>query len=314
MSAQEGEPGFEEFLRGVPGEPLDPRRCEEARRAFLGHASRAAGADRMRAVMGGDERFDEHDGFVAWLAACPPALPGAEFQRRARLAFLSAIASEATAALPLRRERRSVRAAVLALAAAAILAVTFLLPRPDRWEVRMQGPLRFAERDYAPGDGERLAADLERSGMLETAGSGVRFALGKELVVEVMSGSSLSFPPLPELDGLEPVAFELARGEAYVRTGGAYPGNPVIVRTAQADVVLNGTVVGVLVGEFGTCVCVAEGKVGVMSGQVPGGRQEVGGRTTMRVLGGAGGVEVEVFPEGDGDEHTKGLVEFGRGR
>ncbi len=321
MNADEptpGDPELEALLRRVPPERADPRRREEARRAFLSSdpgseraASRGAGADRMGRVM----QADEHDGFVAWLAARAPADPARpEARRRARLAFLSLLA--ASAPLP-RRQRRSFRALVLTLAAAAILAVTFLLPEPERWSVRLDGPLTFAGREYVPGEDARLAADLEGSGTLESAASGARFTLGSgELVLELLPGASLSFPPLPELDGLASVRFELTRGEAYLRTSASYPGNPIVVLTPLAEVALAGTVVGVLVDEAGTCVCVAQGSVNVTSTRLAG-RRALEARATLRVFDDPGmGAKLEAFPEDDGDEaeHTRPLVEFGKGR
>ncbi len=320
MSADGVEPGareLEELLRRAAPEGGDPRRREEARRAFLAAgeipaaaASHPPGLDRMNRVM----VFDEHDGFVGWLAACAPAEPvQPEARQRARLAFLSAVASVPSA---LRRERRSFRALVLTLAAAAILAVTFLLPEPARWSVRLDGPLLFAGGTYAPGDEARLAAELERSGALEATGGRARFSLGGgELVVELLPGASLSFPTLPELDGISPLRFALTRGEAYVRTSSAYAGNPIVLQTPLLDVALEGTVVGVLVGDGGTCVCVAEGVVRVTSVHIDG-SQEVGQHSTLRLFGADHGLTRELFPEDEGpeSEHTRALVEFGAGR
>lgn len=312
------DPELEALLRRVPPAPADPRRRAEARRAFLGldpasnrDASRPAGPDRTGRVM----QADEHDGFVAWLAARAPlesARP--EARRRARLAFLSELAASPPV---LRRQTRTFRRLVLSLAAAAILAVTFLLPKPERWSVRLDGPLTFDGRQYVPGEDARLAVDLEGSGTLESTGSGARFTLGEDqLALELLPGSSLAFPALPELDGLAPVRFELTRGEAYVRTSASYPGNPVLVVTPLVEVALAGTVVGVLVDEVGTCVCVAEGSVNVTSPRLPG-RREVGPRATLQVCeDAASGVKLVPFPADDGAEaeHTRPLVEFGKGR
>src|SRR5262249_2565291 len=147
-----------------------------------------------------------------------------EFRRRARAAFLSALAAD-----PLVRPRppRSVRFAVLAFAAAAILAVTFLLPHPAGWNVPLSGPVALAGVEYVPGDEARLGAELEGSGEVETRTEPARFALGGQVEVELRPGAKLSFPPLPELDGASAIAFELSQGEAYLRTAATYPGNPI---------------------------------------------------------------------------------------
>jgi FecR-like protein len=317
---------LEDWLRRLPpgahGSP-DAEKRAAARQAFLAAgatgAVRAGGAGaapeprsrtgfRPRTVLVDDA--EGSDGFAAWLAECAPAAPPApEVRRRARLAFLSALAGER----PLLRTRRSFRALVLTLAAAAIVAVTFLLPAAEHWEVELGGPLRFAAAEYAPGEDGRLAAALEGSGTVETGGERARFTLGGVLDVELLAGSALSFPPLPELDGVEPIAFELTRGEAYVRTRADYPGNPVIVRTGLADVVLSGTTIGVLVDGDCTCVCVAEGRVRVTGARLPGAGQELGPRASLRLFEDASlEPRIEAFPpeaEGAGG-HVQELVDF----
>ena len=255
---------------------------------------------------------DESDAFADWLAARVPLEgPAPEARRRARLAFLSSVAQDPPRLRP--RPRR--RALVLLLAAAAILAVTFLLPKPARWRAELQGPLRFAEREYEPADGDRLAVALESSGTVETADTRARFRLGDSLEVEVLAGSSLSLPVLPELDGLSPIDFELGRGEAYLRTASSYPGNPIRVRTLDADVSIHGTTIGVLVDDLGTCVCVADGVARVRSSRVPGGSQDVGSRATLRVYRDPSRQAVfESFPEsGPGTAHTDDLESFFHG-
>jgi ferric-dicitrate binding protein FerR (iron transport regulator) len=314
---------LEDLLRRVPHDSPDPRRRQEARAAFLAGASRPAGFDRTVRPMSNDlghpegrpdERINETDGFVDWLAAHGAAAPPADdAKRRARLAFLSAVASDVR---PLRRERRSVRLLVFAAAAAAILAVTFLLPERARWRATLAGPARLAGRDYGVGEGARLAAELEGSGRLEALAGGATLELGDGLVVELLPGAAMEFPVMPELDGLSVLDLELAHGEAFLRTRASYAGNPIVVRTASADVRLSGTAVGVLVGDFGTCVCVAEGRARVASALL-GGEREVAARTTLRVFEEAGiGAEVEPFPDDDAPEaeHTRALVEFARGR
>jgi ferric-dicitrate binding protein FerR (iron transport regulator) len=258
------------------------------------------------------EGLGELDGFVAWLAARAPAVPpSAETRRRVRLAFLSAVASTA----PPLRARRTFRRLVWALAAAAILAVTFFLPAPERWSVQLDGRLSLDGIEYLPGEEARLAAALERSGTIETALGRGHFELGGQLAVELQTGSALVFPALTELDGIAPLEFELTRGETYVRTGPTYPGNPIVVHTPLADVALHGTTVGVLVDERGACVCVADGTARVTSSRLATGSQDVGPRTTLRVFFDPDmGPKIEAFPQGGVDAaHSADLVEFQRG-
>jgi hypothetical protein len=311
---------LEELLRRLPPERPAAERRAAARREFLAAGaeagSRAPAPSRMGRGMpergpnpldrdGGDE---ERDGFVAWLAvhaATPP--PRAEARQHARLAFLTAVAAEP---LP-RRARRSYRAAVLVAAAAAILAVTFLLPEPDRWHLRLDGPLRFADDEYGVGDEERLAAALEESGTLETLGAGARLSLAHDFDVELSPDATLLVPTLPELDGASPIDFELTRGEAYVRTAASYPGNPITLRTELVEVTLHGTTVGILVDELGTCVCVCDGTARVTSTRLSGGSRDVEAHHTLRVYRDpALGTKFEPFPSDPDAHHTNALIAF----
>lgn len=305
----EGE--FEELLRRVPHERADAQRRAEARRAFLaaegagGTPSRLGGSERMGAMV----ETQEERAFSSWLAEREILLPAGEGVRsRARRAFLAALATQ-----PVRQRRRSplVRGLILALAAAAILAVTFFLPKPERWQVRLDGELRFADADYAPGEDAQLAVALEGAGRVETLAARARFSFGNVFDVELLPDSSIEFPVLPELDGVSALVFEVHSGEAYVRTRAGYPGNPIHIRTPLAEVGLHGTTVGVHVDQACVCVCVADGTASVTGARIRGGAQAVTARSTLQVFTAGGEGKVMPFPAAEaGDEHTGALVEF----
>jgi len=339
MSRPEPQPGEPQPGEPQPGEPrpeeraleellgrLDPPRPApevraEARRAFL--AGEASGAASRRpygprtpdamAETGLRESWGEGEAeaFAAWLAARAPApAPRAEARRRARLAFLSAVAS----APPAPPRSRSFRAAVWLAAAAAIVLVTLFLPAPDRWRVHLDGAVVLEGEDFGPGHEDRLGAELEQSGWLETRAARARLALGEVLELELLPGTALHVPPLVELDGLAPLDFELARGEAFVRTRGAWPGNPIRIRTDLAEVLLTGTTVGVLADEAGTCVCVAEGRVTVTSAR---GVEELAAQGSLRLFHDTSmAPKLEPFPPAlaPGSEHVAELLAFHGGR
>lgn len=329
MSAGEPERAdreLEALLRRIEAERPSESAREEARRAFLGAArpgeSQAAASLRRENVMPPaaeralpDDRDGGEDAFAAWIGARSAGRASRpEARRRARLAFLSALAAAPSVA-PRSRRYRSL---VILAAAAAIVLVTLLVPEPDRWRVRLDGGLALDEADFALGDEDRLAAELERSGWVETRGGRARFSLGRVLELELLPGSSLHFPGLPELDGLSSLDFELARGEVYLRTLGSYPGNPIRVRADGLDVALDGTSVGVLVDELGTCVCVAEGSVRLTSPQLAAGSEDVPAPRTVRVFRSASmGPKSEPFPSdttSPGARHVQDLLEFHRSR
>ena len=320
MSAADPErdpPELEALLgHAEPARPRPEARAE-ARRAFLaGGASRADSSRPRVDPRTGDMLLEDpsepEDGFAAWLAAralVPQPSPPA--RRRAQLAFLSEVASVQAPPPP----SRGYRAIVWLAAAAAIVLVTFLVPEPDRWRVVLDGQLALDEETFGPGEEDRLAAELESSGWIESQAERVRFTLAGALELELAPGSSLHFPPLPELDGLRPLDFELARGEAYLRTLASYPGNPILVHTDGADVALSGTTVGILVDGAGTCVCVAEGTARVTSAR---GSEDVSSLRTLR-LGRDGSQEPEraafdTTGSGPAALHVQELLVFHRGR
>ncbi|HEX6885727.1 MAG TPA: hypothetical protein VF530_20305 [Planctomycetota bacterium] len=308
------EKDLEDLLARLDPPRPAPAARAEARRAFLTgrEASRPAPAPRTPEVMSdarGPETWSEGEpeAFAAWLAAlAAPSTPGPAARQRARLAFLSAVAS-ATPAPP---RSRTFRAGVWLAAAAAIVLVTLFLPAPDRWRVRLDGVVVLEGEDFGPGHEDRLGVELEHSGWLETRAGRTRLVLGEVLELELLPGTSLHVPPLVELDGMAPLDFELARGEAFVRTRGAYPGNPIRIRTGLAEVLLTGTTVGVLADEAGTCVCVADGRATVTSGR---GIEELAAQGSLRLFHDASMMpKLEPFPPADapGAAHVAELLAF----
>jgi len=305
--SREGEedPALEELLRRGPHPAPDPLRREAARAAFLSGASRAAPGPRMGAPVPSDLEL-----YLASQPVAPPAR--AEFRGELRKAFVLSAPKAALPAAPPRS--RLMRFGVPLLAAAAIVAVTVLFPEPERWRVRSAAPVRFAGAEYAPGDAQELAVDLEGSGTFETLEAPALFDLGGKMELELRPGSELVFPLLPELDGVGTVWFELARGEAYLKTADGYPGNPVRIKTPQAEVALHGTTLGVLVSPGGTCVCVAEGQVTVESGQLVDGHMDVAAGGSCFVFDDpARGGDWCAFPTDAADEnyaHVHDLLAF----
>jgi hypothetical protein len=294
---------LEELLRRAGTPAPDPARRADARRAFLagpaGTGSRAGAPGRIDARMAhGELDPEEEDAFLDWLADLSAESPSPAVHRRARLAFLTTVAAEAPPPPPRVSRRR--HALVLALAAAAIAAVTLLLPEREHWRARIDGTVLLDGREYAPGDEARLAAELAGSGTLETALAPLRLTVGA----------------LPQLDGGSAIDLELAQGELFLRTSARWAGNPILVRTPVADVMLTGTTVGVLADELGTCVCVADGTARVQSPNLAGFGRDVGERSTLRIWA-ARGREPDAgpFPPDGAPEagHTEPLVGFQHG-
>jgi ferric-dicitrate binding protein FerR (iron transport regulator) len=253
---------------------------------------------------------EAEDAFLDRLADLTAEAPGAPARQRARLAFLTAVGSEAPPPPPRVSRRR--HALVLALAAAAIAAVTLLLPEREHWRARIDGAMLLDGRAFVPGDEARLAAELAGSGTLETALAPLRLTVGA-LDLELLPGTRLRVPVLPPLDGATTLDLELAHGELFLRTSARWSGNPIVVRTPVADVMLHGTTVGVLADELGTCVCVVDGTARVLSPNLAGFAREVGERSILRVHARRGvAPDAMPFPPDDAPEaeHTRPLEGF----
>jgi len=257
---------LEELLRRLPVEPADPAARARARAAFLAAAeegrSRSEGLERTGRAM--DVRSEQ--AFESWLKGLLEAEPEPvrpEARARARTAFFSGLAQQVG---PRPEFPRRLRLLALTLAAAGVLAVTFLLPEAPRWRVELLETVAFDEEEYGMQDEERLASELEASGWLVTRDVPTRLRLTDALEVELRPGTTLFVPPLPELDGGTPIVFELKSGECLLRTRAGWRGNPLLVHTDFGDVRATGTTFGVLVMPECMCVCVAEGSVEVHGG------------------------------------------------
>jgi len=270
---------LEELLRRVPREAVDPEARARARALFLAagraaEASQGEGPVRSGTVMDGASE----QAFELWLArVLVPEGVQPEVRARARAAFLSGLAERGGARPP---APRRLRFFALALAAAGVLAVTFLLPEAPRWRVELLTPVAFEEEEFGLQDEGRLASSLERSGRIVTREAPTRLALSDALELELRAGTTVFVPVLPELDGGTPIVFELEAGECLLRTRAGWRGNPLFVRTPFGDVRATGTTFGVLVTPECMCVCVAEGTVEVDGG---GRIERVEARTSLLV-------------------------------
>jgi ferric-dicitrate binding protein FerR (iron transport regulator) len=232
----------------------------------------------------------------AWIARTPLAPPArAAFRAELRGGFVGGRLHAPLAERP--AGGRWLRRAALAAAAAGILAVTFLLPDPPRWEIELAGPVRVAGEEFRPGEENRIEVELEVGAELESLGSPVWLRDGAGLELELRPGSRLLVPALPE-PGPIPIELALERGELLLRTDPDLARSPLRVATPLAEVVPVGTVFGVLVDGEGACVCVARGRVEVTSVFLPGGAAPVEEGWSLRFRGEPGTAPLEQpFPD-----------------
>lgn len=309
-----GERELEALLRSMPPAPPGLPFRDRVRKAFL--AGSVPGGEAEEASRPGQRpRMDPglYPAFEQWLATVPLSPPAREaFRSQTRSRFLAGGIQEVSAP-PARPRGKLVRIAVPVLAAAAILAVTFFLPEPPRWKVKLEGPVRLAGKEYRPEEANRFEVELAHAATLESLVNRVELSL-EGLTFLVLPGSEFLFPDLPDLDGATPIPLTLAGGEVYLRTGPDYRGNPIRIHTREEEVLVAGTSLGILADEQGTCVCVAEGKVGIEGALIPGGTREVEAGQSYRVFPG-GGMDPKLmpFPGEPGEpeyDHVQELLRF----
>jgi len=313
------EPGdaLEAAVRGMQVPPARAAFRADLRAAFVQSVSRAPADDRMRAIVA--ERLEER---IRRTPLAPPARPA--FRDALRERFVLADASEgqdtvgAGARKPVSRLRMAV---VLTLAAAAAVLVTIFVPSDPVWSVREvpgSGPIEVAGTSFtgdsvSSSDKARMGSELSLGGRIVSGARELSLDLLGFLRVRVRAGTTVEFDPLPALDTAEPIVVLIHRGEVFFETLPGYPGNPILIRSAQATVSVTGTALGVLVDDGGTCTCVARGSVWVKdrSGRFP--DEHVTAGNSYRLFDGAMPPKRLVFaPEGDEAHraHTQALVDF----
>ena len=257
---------------------------------------------------------DELNGFVAWLATTPPAAPPrTEFRRRALLAF--------PVGRRLQRRRRSARRRsfrrLVRVAAAAAIAVTFLLPQPERWRAQLDGRLSF--------DRGRLHARATRRAWRRGARASLDCSPGVARAASSSAtpswSSSCRTTPRRPAATLRSTASSPSRSSSRAArlTCGrarAIPATRSWCAPPWRTSPCIGTTIGVLVDELGTCVCVAEGTAHVTSARLASGFR-TSERSSLRVYSDpAVDPKTEAFPADDSGaeaSHTGDLVQFLRG-
>ncbi len=308
---------LEEWLRRVPLPPARQAFRSGLRQRFLEGAPEEAAGTGSRAETTVRKPFVVLQAFEPWLREIrisPQA--GEGFRDRLRRLFLR---SEPEAQV--RPDSRSRLRFVLIplLAAAAILAVTFLLPEDPRWKVidlRGEAAVEVSGTRLGPRDLGRLSAELTRGASLRTQASSVDLTLEDKLALQILPNTEIEFAALPDLDGSMPLRFNLRTGEVFLKTSAGYPGNPIRVGTGEVEVDASGTIFGVLVDERGTCVCVVEGEVVVKGALGEPAEKRVASETSYLVFrGGSMGPKEMTFAAADDpahESHTQALIGFAR--
>jgi len=221
-------------------------------------------------------------------------------------------------------------AATSAAAGVVVLVRSAGAAAPPRWRVvavEGAGEVSVGGRVLGgPARGE-AAGGLDAGAVeVATEDAALELAFGDELV--------LRLAPRTRWRSFDPAAAgarraELRAGEVYVHRCGDVPGPELVVATPTREVRITGTVLGVLVADEVTCVCVVEGRVAVRDRRTGAGTGSEGeaepvgaGRFLRFVREAAGGPEPRreagelppyAAPGRSGrDPHVHTLVDFAR--
>ncbi len=318
LPPSEADRELERLLRSLPHPTARPAFRSGLRQRFLEGGATAPGTE-SRAETTVRKPLVMPKAFEPWLREIritPPA--GETFRDKLRRLFLAS--EPAARAQTGEQGRRSRLRLVLIplLAAAAILAVTFLLPQDPRWKISgLRGePVEVTGTRLEERDLERLTAELTRGAVLRTQASWLDLTLEDALDLQVLPNTEIEFAALPDLDGSTPLRFSLRTGEVFLRTRAGYPGNPLRVETGEVEVGASGTIFGVLVDDRGTCVCVVEGEVVVKGALGDPPEKRVASETSYLVFrGGTMGPKEMTFAAADDpahQSHTQALIGFAR--
>jgi ferric-dicitrate binding protein FerR (iron transport regulator) len=159
---------------------------------------------------------------------------------------------------------------LLVPAAAAILIVALLLPKPEpTWSVqavRGEGEVAIDGKTLSTDDLGLISRALGAGGRVRLSeGVSLDLRLDDHLILSLAEGSDATLPVLTERRAEAPLISEVREGELEIMTGPGFPGSELHILTAEGRIEIVGTVVSVYKGDGYTCVCVLEGtaRVGV---------------------------------------------------
>ncbi len=237
-----------------------------ARPAFRGELRERFIAGELEALTGEDVGLEPEPALVALLERSAPQADPA-FKRGLRDAFLEGALPPVLPSPPRSARSMSWRfrliGAALATAAGLLLWTTLVRPTPSPWRVQPAGfvaaEVTVDAQSLAGLSAQEVGRRLVGARHLATGNAPLRVEWGRVLLLELGPNSAV------ELSGLELSRTDLAlaseRGSLRLATGPDFPGRQLELRTPDVEVAVVGTVFGIDIEAYGTCVCCAEGEV-----------------------------------------------------
>jgi len=183
------------------------------------------------------------------------------FRERLRRQFSSGTISEPSGQ-PAESAARGVPrwAWLLAPAAAVIVIVALLLPKPEpTWSVYGEGQVEIDGQTLSMDDPQTIARALSSGWSVRVLGGDLHLRLDDRLILLLTEGIDATLPAPPGRDAEGPLVSEVRDGELRIKTGPGFPGSELHIVTAESRTEIVGTIVSVYKGDGYTCVCVLEG-------------------------------------------------------
>jgi hypothetical protein len=202
------------------------------------------------------------------VAARTHALPDPAFRARLKQQFTSG--RFGAPRVPFPQRPWFTRPALLLPVAAGLLVVAGLLANrgPD-WRVvsaHGDGRVHVGGASFAPGDHEPIAAALRRGSKVRIEGAvTLDLVAPGVLAVTLAPGTTMTLTAAPGRWWSRAARAHVSAGDAYFSSGRNFHGARLSVSTPEVEVLAVGTAFAVLRHEQGSCVCVMEGLVRVVT-------------------------------------------------
>jgi ferric-dicitrate binding protein FerR (iron transport regulator) len=212
--------------------------------------------ERHNDVAGRDERIRNS------IRATGDVSADATFRERLKREFAAGTISEPAVQPEQREAPRLPRWTwLLVPAAAVILVVALILPKPDpTWTIYGTGSVVINGQTLSTGDADTIARALVSGGDVQVPdGSSLHLRLDDRLILALIEGTDATVPAPPQPDSEGLLISEVRDGELRLKTGPGFPGSRLHVLTTEGRTEISGTIVSVYKGDGYTCVCVLEG-------------------------------------------------------
>jgi len=217
---------------------------------------------------------DEHAGDAAAravrdaVAARTHGRPDPAFRSRLKEKFTSGRFGAPRVPLP-QRPWFARHALLLPVAAGLLVVAGLVANRGPDWRVvsaNGDGRVHVGSASFTPGEHERIAAALRRGGDVRIEGAvTLDLVAPGVLAVTLAPGTSMTLPAAPGRWWSRAVRAHVSAGDAYFSSGRSFHGARLSVSTPEVEVLAVGTAFAVLRHEQGSCVCVMEGRVRVVT-------------------------------------------------